>query len=378
MTIEQVEVFTVHHRVEPLRSVSIAPIPAHDFVYCRVTDRDGITGWGETYLIPGIAAVIAELAAMVIGRRAIDARALWTDVWNASEHTWAASALSIAIDDLRARQLGVPVHALYGGAVRDRVRAYGASTGYIEGRDPAETWPEETADHAARGFTATKYRIGRSPIAHEMAILARIAADHPDMALMADGNAAYDIAGSIRVGRALDELGFRWLEEPMPQRGGYAAYERLAAALDIALAGGEITQSRHAALETIGRGCFDIIQPEPVIVGGIGEAVWIAELARLHGIGCVPHTSGSIIGIAAALQVLATIPDASASPATETPYLEVGTDPNPWRTELPTTDLLALEDGCVRIPAGPGLGVDIDEGFLRSRALTRLVVRGSD
>ena len=44
-----------------------------------------------------------------------------------------------------AAQLGVPVHALYGGAVRDRVRAYGASTGYIEGLDPAETWPEETA-----------------------------------------------------------------------------------------------------------------------------------------------------------------------------------------------------------------------------------------
>ncbi len=376
MTIEQVEVFTVHHQVEPLRAVSIAHIPVHDFVYCRVTDRDGITGWGETYLIPGIAAIITELAEVIIGRRAQDARALWADVWGAAEHTWAASALSIAIDDLRGRQLGVPAHALYGGVVRDRVRAYGASTGYIEGRDPAETWPEETADHAARGFTATKYRIGRYPIAHEVAILERIAADHPGMALMADGNAAYDIAESIRVGRALDVLGFRWLEEPMPQRGGYAAYERLAAALDIALAGGEITQSRHAALETMQRGCFDIIQPEPVIVGGIGEAIWIGELARLHGLGCVPHTSGSIIGIAAALHALATIPDASTSPATVTPFLEVGTDPNPWRSELPTTDILALEDGHVRIPTGPGLGVDIDEGFLRSQARTRQVVRG--
>lgn len=376
MTIQQVEVFTVHHEVVPLRSVSIAHIPVHDFVYCRVTDREGISGWGETYLIPGIAATIAELAEVMIGRRAQDARALWQEVWGAAEHTWAASALSIAIDDLRGRQLGVPVHALYGGAVRDRVRAYGASTGYIEGRDPAETWPEETADHAARGFTATKYRVGRYPIAHEVGILERIAGDHPDMVLMADGNAAYDIAESMRMGRALDALGFRWLEEPMPQRGGYAAYERLAAALDIALAGGEITQSRHAALETIRRGCFDIIQPEPVIVGGIGETIWIGELARLHGLGCVPHTSGSIIGIAAALHALATIPDASTSPATVTPFLEVGTDPNPWRTALPTTDILALDDGCVRIPDGPGLGVDIDEDFLRAQARTHQVVRG--
>ncbi len=375
MSIEQVEVFTVHHAVDPMRSVSIADIPVHDFVYCKLTDSDGATGWGETYLIPGISALIADLAPIVIGRAAIDARRLWADVWLGSEHTWAASAISIAIDDLRGRQLGIPAHALYGGAVRDRVRAYGASTGYIEGRDPADTWPEETADHAARGFTATKYRIGRYPIAHEVAILERIASDHPTMVLMADGNAAYDISGSIRVGRALDDLGFRWLEEPMPQRGGYAAYERVAAALDIALAGGEITQSRHAALQTIRRGCFDIIQPEPVIIGGIGEAIWVGELARLHGLGCVPHTSGSIIGIAAALHALATIPDASTSPATVTPFLEVGTDPNPWRTELPTTDILTLEDGFVRIPEGPGLGVEIDESYLRRVALTSQRIR---
>jgi len=375
MTIEQVEVFTVHYDVEPVRSVSIAAIPVHDFVYCKLTDSDGATGWGETYLAPGIAAVVAELGTLVIGRKAQDSRQLWADVWLGSEHTWAASAISIAIDDLRGRQLGVPIHALYGGAVRDRVAAYGASTGYIEGVDPAVSWPEETADHAARGFTATKFRIGRYPIRHEMAILERVAAEHPAMTLMADGNAAYDISESIRVGRALDGLGFRWLEEPMPQRGGYAAYERVAAALDIALAGGEITQSRHAALDTMRRGCFDIFQPEPVIIGGIGEAIWAGELARLHGLGCVPHTSGSIIGIAAGLHALATVPDASTSPATVTPFLEVGTDPNPWRTRLPTSDILTLTDGFVAIPTGPGLGVDIDEAYLRSVALTTQVIR---
>ncbi len=58
-----------------------------------------------------------------------------------------------------------------------------------------------------------------------------------------------------------------------------------------------------------------------------------------------------------------------------TPFLEVGTDPNPWRTELPTTDILALEDGFVRIPTGPGLGVDIDETYLRRVALTSQVIR---
>jgi len=375
--IEQLEVFVVHFEVVPLRAVSIAPIPTHDFCYVKLTDSDGHIGWGETYLIPGIAAVLRDLAEVVLGRDAREARALQRDVWLTSEHTWAASALNIAIDDLRGHELGVPVHALYGGAVRDRVRAYGASTGYIEGRDPEETWPEEAASHAERGFTATKYRVGKYAVKREAPILERIRADHPTMALMADGNGAYTIAQSIEMGRALGALDFVWLEEPMPQRGGYASYEKVAAALDISLAGGEISPSRHAALELIARGGVDIIQPEPVIIGGIAETIFVGELARLHNIGCVPHTSGSIIGIAAALHAIATIPDQSTAPCTDTPFLEVGTDPNPWRDELPIGNPLALDaDGYVAIPTGPGLGIEIDEGFLRANAsYTELIPR---
>ena len=376
MTIEQLEVFVVHFDVVPLRAVSIAPIPTHDFCYVKLTDSDGHIGWGETYLIPGIASTIRDLAEVVLGRDATSARQLHRDVWLSSEHTWAASALSIAIDDLRGHELGVPVHQLYGGGVRDRVRAYGASSGYIDGRDPEETWPDETAAHAERGFTATKFRIGKHPARREVPILERIRAAHPEMALMADGNGAYTIAQSIGVGRALGALDFVWLEEPLPQRGGYMSYEKVAAALDISLAGGEITQSRHAALDLIARGGVDIIQPEPVIIGGIGETIFVGELARLHNIGCVPHTSGSIIGIAAALHAIATIPDQSTAPSTDTPFLEVGTDPNPWRDELPVGNPLAMVDGHVMIPTGPGLGITLDEGFLRANAsYTELIPR---
>ena len=95
MTIAQVEILSVHHAVSPARAVSIAPIPAHDFVYCRVTDRDGITGWGETYVAPGIAAILGELAELVVGRDAREARAIWHDLAGAAEHTWALSAMSM-------------------------------------------------------------------------------------------------------------------------------------------------------------------------------------------------------------------------------------------------------------------------------------------
>lgn len=74
LTIEALEVFVVHFDVVPLRVVSIAPIPTHDFCYVKLTDSDGHIGWGETYLIPGIASVIRDLAEVVLGRDAVSAR----------------------------------------------------------------------------------------------------------------------------------------------------------------------------------------------------------------------------------------------------------------------------------------------------------------
>ena len=104
-----------------------------------------------------------------------------------------------------------------------------------------------------------------------------------------------------------------------------------------------------------------------MICGGIGEALFYANLARLHAVATVPHTDGGAIGIAAALQLISLLPEPTRSPATDSPLLEVGTGENPWRT-----DVLArgwqLTDGWVDIPTGTGLGIEVDEGFIRRHA----------
>ena len=141
---------------------------------------------------------------------------------------------------------------------------------------------------------------------------------------MADGNAGYTLPRAIEMGRILGALGFTWFEEPLRQRDGYSGYEHLRAALDIALAGGEILQSRSAAVELLGRRAVDIVQPEPVICGGIEDTLWIADLAATHTISAMPHTSNNALGIAAGLQVLACLPDPTRSPASDELMLEVG------------------------------------------------------
>jgi D-galactarolactone cycloisomerase len=334
----------------------------------KLTDADGTAGWGETYLRTAMASTLEEMAALLLGADAADARATWSDLWASGEQPFATSALAIALDDLRARQLGVPVAALYGGRRRDRVRAYAAHQGYVEGVDPAVSWPSDAASAVDQGFTALKFRIGRFPIAHEVAVLERVVADlPPDTILLSDASGAYSPRSAIRMGRELERLGFTWFEGPLLEWEGYVGWELLPSALDIAIAGAEVTLSRTHIAEQLARGCFDIVQPDVVICGGIGEARFYADLARLHAVTTVPHTDGGAIGIAAALQLIATLPDPTRLPAADWPLLEVGTGENPWRTDV-LADGWQLQDGWVEIPEGPGLGIEVDEDFVRRHA----------
>ena len=366
--IERVEIFVLRHRLSPRTGPSIAYSSEHAYGIVKISDAEGRAGWGETYLIPGVAAILAEVAGGLIGRPATSLRELVAETRWGAEHPYSASALAIALEDLWARQLGVSVARALGGAVRNDVRAYAASGGYIEDRDPAETWPREAERIAALGYTAMKLRIGRYPIAHEAPLLEALRAQLPaDFTLMADGNAGYTVPDAMAMGRVLKDLGFLWFEEPMRQREGYVGYERLGPKLEIAFAGGEITLSRETARTLLEKQVLDIIQPEPVICGGIVETLFISELARTYGVTALPHTSNSAIGIAAALQVIAVLPDPTRSPATPELFLERGVDENPHREAL-MREPLEMVDGRVRVPDGPGLGIDIDEDYLRHHA----------
>ncbi len=374
MKIERAEVFGLRHEFSPRTGPSDSYGGVHAYCLVRLEDRDGVVGWGETYWRPGMPAILEDLLLPLVGRSAQDARALWFEAWASGEYPFATSAISIALDDLRARQLGVPVAALYGGPVRSRVRAYAAFQGYVEGVDPAVTWPADARAALAEGFTAMKFRNGRYPIAHETRILERLIRDElSGITLLADASGAFTPREAVRAGRELERLGFQWFEGPLLEWEGYVGYELLPPMLDIPIAGGEVTYAREAVRAQLERGAFDILQPDAVICGGIGEALFHAELARLHGVGVVPHTSGGALGISAALQLIAVLPDPTRLPTSDPPLLEVGVGQNPLRTHV-LADGWQVRNGWVDIPAGPGLGVTVDEAFVRGRARDHRVV----
>ena len=375
MNVVGFECFVVTHHLSPRTGPSIAYSSEHAYVVVRLAGDDGFVGWGETYRTPGTLQTIESVCREVVGRQGSMRDLLRHARWIGGALAgggFASSAVSLALEDLRARRLGISIAELYGGPMRHRVRPYAASGGYVEGQDPAVTWPRELERAVEAGFTALKLRVGRDPISHEAPLLAALRADVPaSFELMADANAAYSLPDAIRMGRVLEELEFRWYEEPMEQRGGYVGYDRLTAALQIAVAGGEGSLSRIDALRLLTRSAVDVIQPDPVICGGVGDAMAIADLASLHGVTTVPHASNNALGIAASLQIVATLTDATRSPSVPDPLLEYGIDDNPNRVRL-LVDPPRLVDGHFEVPAAPGLGVDLDEDFLRASAIEHL------
>lgn len=359
--IERAEVLVLSHRLSRVRLFSTGSNVTRDSVVVRLQDAEGRVGWGETYLVPGAVEACREMTAELSGR---DADAASVDLTaRPGLHRWALGAVSMALDDLRARARDIPVSALYGPRLRDRVRPYASSRGYVDGSTPGDAWSEEAAEVYAAGFRAMKLRIGRYELDIEIAAIERVAAGAPSMTWMADGNGAYSFEESRRLGDTLDGLGFRWLEEPLPTS-DYAAYAPLARALAIPLAGGEILESADAAAEFLAAGSFDLVQPDVSICGGIGGVLEIAQAATAAGRWAVPHACSGAIATAATLQVLAVLDVPGNAPAWAEPLLEFDVGENPIRTDLSTTPLGPV-DGWMTIPDGPGLGIEIDETAVR-------------
>ena len=164
-----------------------------------------------------------------------------------------------------------------------------------------------------------------------------------------------DAASAIDVAHGLEDLGVFWLEEPF-EPDEYEAYAELADAVEIRIAAGEQDTTVWGFRELIERGHVDVVQPDVTRCGGITELLRIAELARSHGVQTVPHAWKSGIIKAASLHVNAVLPDAL--------FQEYCVAETPINTLL-TRERLPLEiDGSVRVPTGPGLGVELDREVL--------------
>ena len=351
----------------------------------EVETDEGITGWGECFgpgnvALANRAIVEKVIQPMVLGADPLDRDVLWHKVYNLTrDHgqkgmpLQALSGVDIALWDIAGKVAGLPVHKLIGGAHRSSVRAYGY--GMMLTRDSVEDHITRFMDEAAAirdmGFSATKMKVGLGPKADVRLAAAVRDGVGDDFDFMVDANHCYTTSDAFYVGRALDELGAYWFEEPVAPE-DHDGYRELRAGLKTNISGGEAEFTRwgwRALLESRG---LDIAQPEVCALGGISEYLRVLALVHAHHTPVVNHVWGSAIAVATNLQLLAAMPPLPGGLHPWEPYLEFDTTDNRFRDDLLTEPLdiqgQVKATGRVAIPAAPGLGVTPDRDFLRHYA----------
>jgi D-galactarolactone cycloisomerase len=371
MKIVAVQTYLLEYAVARAFGPSTMLYPKRTTLLVKLTTDEGLVGWGETAPIGAVQSMIdRHLGPQLIGQDPLAHRRLWRQLWGPNfGDPLAVAALDIALHDLRGKALGLPITDLYGGRLRDRVPAYASAMNYQAGLDPEVHYPEEAAALTAQGFRALKLRLGGQPLARDLAAAQAVrAVVGPDVRLMADGNGAYSPMTALRMGRELEALDFDWFEEPLPQP-NYAGYAVLADQLDIAIAAGEALGSRAAFKNVIEQRAMDIVQPDISLCGGFAECLFVAEMAQLWAVPCMPHCWGGAVVLAATIHLLALLPAASWARTTETPLLELDTAENPFRDRLAGAPVRVDGAGTVAVPTGPGLGIEIDEDLVQHYAV---------
>ena len=337
----------------------------------KVTADDGLVGWGE-----GAAASLIDglLAPLLIGQDPMDRAGLWERMFHALYNGnnavglagSALSALDIALWDLAGKATGLPICALLGGKVRDKVAVYATGLYYTEGEFP-DRLLDEARGYVAAGFKGMKTKVGGLSIAEDVArVRALRDAIGPDIHLMVDANEAYNATTAIRIGHKLADLDLVWFEEPVNAQ-DLDAYLEVKAALPMAIAGGENLRTRYEFKPYLTRRAYDIVQPDIMHCGGITEMQRICAMANACGIQVNPHVWGSPVMIAATLHLAATLPPCpparNAQPYMQEPVMEFDRTPSAIRQELCAVPF-DQEDSFVRVPTGPGLGIEVDEGVV--------------
>jgi D-galactarolactone cycloisomerase len=279
------------------------------------------------------------------------------------------SGIDIALWDIKGKHFGVPAHRLMGGPLRTEVRAYATGLYRRKSGDPLMYLAEEAAGYVAEGFTAVKLKVGFG-IEEDAAVTRAVReAIGPGVALMVDANHAFDAVAAIRLGRLIERYDIGWFEEPVPPE-DLAGYREVKSALSIPIAGGECEFTRYGFREQLVSRAVDIVQPDTCAAGGLTECKKIADMSEAFGIRYNPHVWGTGIAIAASLQLLAVLPSHTpTSLAPLEPLLEFDRTEHPIRQAI-LTQPIEHARGIVRVPDGPGLGIEVDH-----KALARFAVR---
>ncbi|KAF2780200.1 glucarate dehydratase family protein [Streptomyces sp. OM5714] len=363
----------------------------------EVETADGIRGVGETYGDTKYLELARPFAERLVGRRVSDLNGLFAladevavdssrvsgqvdvgglrGVQTADKLRLSVlSGFEVACLDALGKALGLPVHTLLGGKVRDAVE-YSAYLfykwgGHPEGvaaekddwgaaLDPAGVVEQARAFTERYGFTSFKLKGGVFPPEEEIAAVKALAAAFPGHPLRLDPNGAWSVETSLKVAGELGDV-LEYLEDPAL---GTPAMAEVAARTGVPLATNMCVTTFAEIPEAFAKGAVQVVLSDHHYWGGLHSTRQLAAVCRTFGVGVSMHSNTHLgISLAAMTHVAATVPDLHH--ACDSHY--------PWQSEDVLTERLTFDGGRVTVSDAPGLGVELDRdrlAFLHRRWL---------
>ncbi len=378
-------------RIRSIRTIRIGERP--NLLWVEIATDEGLTGLGEAFRgAAAVEAVIHESAApLLIGRDSRDieaiSRALLTPYVGfgaSSAETRAASAIDIALWDLKGQRHGIPVHEALGGKARDRVRSYNTCAGYdyntksaqrrdignadvargpyddqvafmrdagqlaesllSEGFNAMKIWPFDIYAPATQGvsITLSDLKKGLEPFAK----IRRAVGDR--MEIMAELHSLWSMPAALSICKALEDFDITWAEDPIAKMDDVASLAELRRAVRVPICASETLGGKVAFRDLLVAGATDIVMLDLAWCGGLTEARKIAALAEAWARPVAPHDCTGPITLVASVHLAMHAPTAMFQEVVRATLAS-------WYRELVTV-LPRVEQGWVLPMDGPGLG----------------------
>ena len=347
------------------------------WLFLKIETDEGFVGWGEPVLeghAETLRAKIVELEDFLIGEDPMRIEDIWQKVYRNGCYRGgpvlmsALAGIDTALWDIKGKAYGQPIHQLLGGPVRDHVRSY-----RWVGGDRPENLIHDVQEMQKAGFDAVKFNICSElqivdsyakidAIVQQLSDLRSVIGSTMDLAFDFHGRVHFPMARVLL--KELEHLRPIFIEDAVVST-QIDAMASLAQATSIPLCIGERLHSRYDFKPVFEKRAASVINPDPAHVGGISEMVRIGHMAEAYDIALAPHCPLGPIALAACLQVDAVCYNAFIQEQSLGIHYNVGTDLNDYLT---VDSKFLVTDGTLKIPDGPGLGIEIDEAFLTDAA----------
>lgn len=350
----------------------IAGNPWKNWVFTKVSTDEGLYGIGEgtvNYFGRTVETAIHELKPLILGldpfQVEIVSQKLIRDVYTegGQVHMCAVAAIEIALWDIIGKATGQPIYNLWGGRCHQRLRAY--ANGWYRGPRTPESFAEKARMVAARGYTALKFdpfgdnwrTLPRNEFDLSLDIIRAVRETVGNAVdLLIEGHCRFNVATAVEFAEAMAGERPMWFEEPVPHT-NIAAMVEVARRSPVPIATGESFSNKQQFAELLKHDVVNILQPEPLNLGGLFAARKIADMVDAHLGMIAPHSAQGPVCSAACVQLNASLPN----------FLihEIFDEFNEaWEHEI-VTNPVTVVDGYIDVPARPGLGVDLNVDEIR-------------